>query len=88
MRQMNCSEIRLHILRYLCGELTIVELAQLRAQVDDCTGCNECEKEREAMEMILSRLNTAYENEPMPASLRERIFAKLAEVRGEGVDES
>ncbi len=78
---MDCLEVRFKIIRFLFGELSIVELAELHAHLRECLqqGCLECDKEWEATEILLSHLRAVGEAEPVPEGLRERIFAKLAE---------
>lgn len=71
---MNCLEIRFRILQFLYGELTMVELAKIHAHLEMC---QQCEVEREAIEIILTQVKDAYEDEPVADEVRLRVFARL-----------
>ena len=73
---MNCLEVRIKILQFLFGELTIVELVELRGHLGECT---ECKVELEAVEMLMSCMDCLCDCEPVPDDLKERIYIKLAE---------
>jgi|GEM_PF-1496967 len=73
---MNCLEVRIKILQFLFGELTIVELAELHEHLG---GCAECKVELEAVEMLMSCMDCLCDCEPVPEHVRERIYIKLAE---------
>lgn len=73
---MNCLEVRIKILQFLFGELTIVELVELHEHLADCA---ECRVELEAVEILMSGMNCLYDCEPVPEDLREKIYLKLAE---------
>jgi anti-sigma factor RsiW len=76
---MNCLEVRYRIMRFLFGELSLVELAELRAHMETCKGCGDCQVEKEAIEMLLAQLTSSVVREPVPEGLRQRIFARLAQ---------
>ncbi len=73
---MNCLEVRIKILQFLFGELTIVELVELHEHLAECA---ECKVELEAVEILMSGLNCLYDCEPVPPDLKEKIYLKLAE---------
>jgi hypothetical protein len=73
---MNCLEIRIKIIQFLFGELTIVELVELRRHLAECA---ECRLEKEAVEILLSGMSCIQECEPVPPDLKERVYLKLAE---------
>lgn len=71
---MNCLEVRFKILQFLYGELTIVELAKIHEHLKMC---EQCDVEREAIEIILTQVKGAYEDEPVADEVRQRVFARL-----------
>ncbi len=73
---MNCLEIRFKILQFLYGELTMVELARIHEHL---RMCQQCDVEREAIEIILDQVKGAYEDEPVAEEVRLRVFAQLDE---------
>jgi len=74
-------EARFKIIRFLFGELPMVELAQLHAQLRQCLdeGCLDCQQEWEATELLVTYLRASHYSEPVPEGLRERVYRKLAE---------
>ena len=80
---MNCLEVRYRILRFLFGELSMVELAELRVHMEECVGCGECQVEREVIEMLLGQLSQTIVKEPVPKGMRQRFFERLAREEGD-----
>ncbi len=83
---MNCLEVRYRILRFIFGELSLVELAELNAHLENCEGCGDCRVEKEIVELILKQMaSTTSKLEPTPVGMRQRIFEriKLEEIEGE-----
>jgi hypothetical protein len=86
MDTMNCLEVRYRLLRFLFGELSLVELAELNAHMDVCEGCGDCQVEKESVELILKQMaSTTSRQDPSPEGMRERILArvKLEDIEGE-----
>lgn len=83
---MNCLEVRYRLLRFLFGELSLVELAELNAHMEVCEGCGDCQVEKEAVEFILKHIaHTTSNMDPTPDGMRQRIFEriKLEGIEGE-----
>lgn len=82
---MNCLEVRYRILRFIFGELSLIELAELNAHMEVCEGCGDCLVEKEIVELLLKQMtSTSSKPDPVPEGLRQRIFDRLRNEAIEG----
>ncbi|MCF6470215.1 mycothiol system anti-sigma-R factor [Nonomuraea sp. MG754425] len=79
----DCRDILDKVYRYLDGELTETDVAEIRVHLDECSPCL---KEYDLDKAIKALVHKHCGCDPVPADLRSKVLARIAEVRAELAD--
>lgn len=71
---MNCGELRQKVYLFYYGELSAEELEDIYIHLQSC---NKCEEEKNLIARILEILKDGLVDEPVPLTIREKIFSRL-----------
>jgi mycothiol system anti-sigma-R factor len=79
----DCREVLDKVYAYLDGELTEVDVVEIRVHLDDCSPCL---KEYDLDKAIKALVAKHCGCDPIPADLRSKVLARIAQVRAELAD--
>ncbi|MFI7609625.1 mycothiol system anti-sigma-R factor [Nonomuraea terrae] len=76
----DCSEVLDKVYSYLDGELTEHDVAEIRVHLDECSPClQEYDLDKAIKHLVAKHCGC----DPVPADLRSKVLARIAEVRSE-----
>ncbi|MEV0996079.1 MULTISPECIES: mycothiol system anti-sigma-R factor [Nonomuraea] len=79
----DCREVLDKVYSYLDGELTEGDVAEIRVHLDECSPCL---KEYDLDKAIKALVHKHCGCDPVPADLRSKVLARIAQVRSELAD--
>lgn len=79
----DCREVLDKVYAYLDGELTEGDVADIRVHLDECSPCL---KEYDLDKAIKALVAKHCGCDPVPADLRSKVLARIAQVRSELAD--
>ncbi|GAA2215869.1 mycothiol system anti-sigma-R factor [Nonomuraea monospora] len=79
----DCREVLDKVYTYLDGELTEGDVAEIRVHLDECSPCL---KEYDLDKAIKALVHKHCGCDPVPADLRSKVLARIAQVRSELAD--
>ncbi|MDP4511439.1 mycothiol system anti-sigma-R factor [Nonomuraea sp. NBC_00507] len=79
----DCREVLDKVYAYLDGELTDSDVVEIRVHLDECSPCL---KEYDLDKAIKQLVHKHCGCDPVPADLRSKVLARIAQVRAELAD--
>ncbi|MFG1710621.1 mycothiol system anti-sigma-R factor [Nonomuraea sp. M3C6] len=79
----DCREVLDKVYAYLDGELTDGDVVEIRVHLDEC---DPCLKEYDLDKAIKALVHKHCGCDPVPADLRSKVLARIAQVRSELAD--
>ncbi|AQZ68940.1 anti-sigma factor [[Actinomadura] parvosata subsp. kistnae] len=79
----DCREVLDKVYSYLDGELTEGDVAEIRVHLDECSPCL---KEYDLDKAVKALVHKHCGCDPVPADLRSKVLARIAQVRSELAD--
>ncbi|MEO3797879.1 mycothiol system anti-sigma-R factor [Nonomuraea sp. B10E15] len=79
----DCREVLDKVYAYLDGELTESDVADIRVHLDECSPCLQ---EYDLDKAVKALVHKHCGCDPVPADLRSKVLARIAQVRSELAD--
>ncbi|MEV0230224.1 mycothiol system anti-sigma-R factor [Nonomuraea sp. NPDC050786] len=76
----DCREVLDKVYAYLDGELTETDVVEIRVHLDEC---GPCLKEYDLDKAVKALVHKHCGCDPVPADLRSKVLARIAQVRSE-----
>ncbi|GAA3232854.1 mycothiol system anti-sigma-R factor [Nonomuraea helvata] len=76
----DCREVLDKVYAYLDGELTETDIVDIRVHLDEC---GPCLKEYDLDKAVKALVHKHCGCDPVPADLRSKVLARIAQVRSE-----
>ncbi|KAB8184334.1 mycothiol system anti-sigma-R factor [Nonomuraea phyllanthi] len=76
----DCREVLDKVYAYLDGELTETDVVEIRVHLDEC---GPCLKEYDLDKVVKALVHKHCGCDPVPADLRSKVLARIAQVRSE-----